>query len=191
MKILNLLLLERSLASLKSVTAANFGGGRDSRANQVQISNIKYIPSLQQSILRIECITHSTPSSKKYNTVLELNDVEYIDDSRYNFLQKAEERDSQKYNAYKFNANGQDFFVSYDRTKGVDVQVSCDCEDFRWRFSTYNYKDGSLFGNPPPNYVSKTNRPPANPHNSPGVCKHLIKLKKELEREEFFKQLLN
>ena len=192
MKISNVLLLvERTLGSLKSVTSANFGAGREQRSNKVQLSNIKYIPAAQQGILRITCETSSDISANKYNTVIELHDVEFIDDSRYNFLKKAETRDSQKYNAFEFNSGGTQFFASYDRVKGVDVKVSCTCEDFRWRFANYNFKDNSLFGDAPQAYVKKTNRPPVNPNKTPGVCKHLLRLKKELESEEFFRELLN
>lgn len=191
MKIRPLLLLERSLNSLKSVTAANFGGGRDQRSNEVQVNDIKYIPSLQQSILRVEAITFSSPSSQRYRSVVELHGVEFIDESRYNFLQKAEQRDAKRYNSFMFNAGGTNYYASYDRVKTLDVKVNCTCEDFRWRFASFNFKDDSLFGNPPPAYASKTDRPPVNPSKTPGVCKHLLKLKKELEREEFFRKLLN
>ena len=186
-----LILLERTMNSLVSVTSANFGGGRRQRANQVQIRNIQYTPSIQQGILRIECETFSG-GQNKYKTVIQLENVEFIDDSRFNFLQGAEARDSAKYNTHQFVAtDGSTYYASYDRVKSLDVKVSCNCKDFRWRFAYYNSGDDSLYGNPPDPYVSQTDRPPANPSKTPGVCKHLIKLKNELEREEFFRALLN
>lgn len=194
MKISKLLvLLERSLNSLVSVTSANFGAGRQQQANQVQIRNIKFTPSIQQGILRIECETFSSLSGDgPYQTVLQLTGVEFIDDSRYNFLQNAESRDSTKYNTHMFTAtDGNTYYASYDRATTLDVQVRCTCKDFRWRFAYYNSGDGSLYGDPPDSYVSQTDRPPVNPNNTPGVCKHLIKLKKELEKEDFFRALLN
>lgn len=188
-----LLLLERTMNSLVSVTASSFGGGRQQRANQVQLRNVKFTPAIQQGILRIECETFtSSAGDGPYQTIIQLEGVEFIDDSRYNFLQGAEARDSAKYNTHMFTAtDGNTYYASYDRVTSLDVKVRCTCKDFRWRFAYYNSGDDSLYGNPPPPYISQTDRPPANPSNTPGVCKHLMKLKKELEKEEFFRALLN
>jgi len=194
MKISKLLvLLERTMNSLASVTSANFGAGRQQRANQVQIRNIKYTPSIQEGVIRIECETFSSSAGDgPYQTLLQLEGVEFIDDSRYNFLQGAEQRDDAKYNTHQFVAtDGNTYYTSYGRNTSLDVKVRCTCKDFRWRFAYYNSGDNSLYGDPPDAYVSQTNRPPANPSKTPGVCKHLIKLKKELEKEEFFRALLN
>lgn len=57
-----------------------------------------------------------------------------------------------------------------------NVKVACNCLDFYWRFSTQNHANNSLNGNPPPPYQKTTDRPPVNPQNVPGVCKHLLKL---------------
>lgn len=194
MKISKLLvLLERTLNSLVSVTAANFGGGRQQRSNQVQIRNIKYTPSIQQGVLRVECETFTSVSGDgPYQTLIQLEGVEFIDDSRYNFLQKAESRDSAKYNTHAFTAtDGNTYYASYGRSTSLDVKVRCTCKDFRWRFAYYNSGDQTLYGDPPEPYISKTQRPPANPNSTPGVCKHLMRLKRELENEEFFRALLN
>lgn len=186
-----LLLYERTMNSLASVTAANFGADRQQNANKVQIRNVQYIPAIQQGILRIECETFSR-SSNVYKTVIRLNGVEFIDDSRYNFLQNSEEENSDKYNIFQFTgSDGSQYYASYDRSNSLDVQVGCTCQDFRWRFAYYNSGDGSLVGDPPDPYVRKTDRPPVNPNKTPGVCKHLMRLKKELEREEFFRALLS
>jgi hypothetical protein len=54
------------------------------------------------------------------------------------------------------------------------VKVRCDCSDFRWRFAYYNAKHGALYGVAPPPYVKKSDRPPVNPRELPGMCKHLM-----------------
>ena len=69
----------------------------------------------------------------------------------------------------------QQYFVHPIELSKNNVKVLCDCLDFRWRFAVANSKANSLYGNIPPPYVKKTNRPPVNPQNVPGVCKHLIK----------------
>lgn len=62
-----------------------------------------------------------------------------------------------------------------------NVKVACNCLDFYWRFAKENHTNGSLNGNPPPPYQSKTERPPVNPSKTPGVCKHLLKLAIQLK----------
>lgn len=58
---------------------------------------------------------------------------------------------------------------------GDDVDVSCTCMDFRFRFANQHFQNGSLDGNPPPRYQRKTDtRPPVNPDNVLGACKHLV-----------------
>lgn len=56
-----------------------------------------------------------------------------------------------------------------------DVRVHCTCPDFRWTFSWPNKSNNALQGDPAPAYNRTTNRPPRNPTNSAGLCKHLIK----------------
>jgi hypothetical protein len=63
-----------------------------------------------------------------------------------------------------------------------NVQVSCTCLDFHYRFSAWNATDDSLAGQPPGLYRKTTNRPPVNPSRVPGMCKHIIKLVDHLRR---------
>lgn len=188
-----LTLLERSMNSLVSVTSANFGADRQKRANQVQLRNIKYTPSIQQGILRIECETYSSPSgSGPYTTVVQMHGVKFENSSDAEEIENSENPGQDKYNVFQFTStDGNTYNAKFDKSNSVDVRVRCGCEDFRWRFAYYNSGDNSLYGDPPDPYVRKTDRPPVNPSNTPGVCKHIMKLKKELEREEFFRALLN
>lgn len=55
-----------------------------------------------------------------------------------------------------------------------DVLVRCNCPDFKWRFSFYNHLDKSLYGRKPRKYEAVTSRPPANPQQMPGMCKHVM-----------------
>jgi len=180
------LLFERSMNSLVTVTRQNFGGGRDDRSNVIQISNVRYIPSVQQKWLEIRCDT-SGSDGKSYETVIRFDGVEFIDKDTFNNSTS----DSSMQVVDLTATDGNLYYARYDNTKSLDVQVRCGCEDFRWRFAPYNHGDGSLYGNAPPMYSKKTNRPPVNPSKTPGVCKHLRKLKSELEREDFFRLLLN
>ena len=65
------------------------------------------------------------------------------------------------------------------------VQVRCECEDFRFFWAPAVEKKKSLIGTFPP-YIKKTNRPPRNPQQVPGLCKHLLAVAKKLQRDDFF-----
>jgi hypothetical protein len=178
-----LTLFERSLSSLISLTNKSFGDDREQDSQKVQVNNIQYIPMVEQGMLQVKADTFSE-SGSKYQTVIVFDNLEYISEERYQEMQETGE------NAFELtSSDGTAFYVQ--KSENVDVKVRCTCEDFRWRFAPYNYSDNSLYGEPPEAYAKKTDRPSVNPNNTPGVCKHIMKLKNELEREEFFRSLLN
>jgi hypothetical protein len=61
-----------------------------------------------------------------------------------------------------------------------DVLVRCSCGDFRWRFAHWNKGDRSLFGRGPRKYEALVRPGASNPDESPGACKHLMKMAKIL-----------
>lgn len=61
-----------------------------------------------------------------------------------------------------------------------EVMVRCSCPDFRWRFSHWNGADGSLYGRRPRRYEASFRPGSSNPEESPGLCKHLMKMAKML-----------
>lgn len=67
-------------------------------------------------------------------------------------------------------------------------KISCTCEDFKWTFAWSNAKKDALDGNPPPPYKRKTNRPPRNPTETAGMCKHLLKLYSDIQAEMYVEQ---
>jgi hypothetical protein len=60
------------------------------------------------------------------------------------------------------------------------VLVRCTCEDFRWRFRHWNGEDGSLYGRAGRKYEAILRPGSSNPDESPGMCKHLMKMAKIL-----------
>ncbi len=56
-----------------------------------------------------------------------------------------------------------------------DVQVSCDCDDFFFRFARINSKYGVLFGRIDRVYIPKGTRHVGPVSTVPAVCKHIIK----------------
>ena len=179
-------LFERTMPSLISVTRSSFGNDRENDSNRVQVKDVEYIPMVQEGILQVRANTYSEPGVGPYQSVIVLNGVQFVNEDEYN---QANETGENIFNMT--SSGGTDFYIQYEPAATVDVRVRCTCEDFRWRFAAYNYSDGSLQGDPPDTYVKKTDRPSVNPADTPGVCKHLIKLKKELERENFFRSVLN
>lgn len=66
-----------------------------------------------------------------------------------------------------------------------DVQVSCNCDDFFFRFASASAKTGTLFGkiNHAP-YIRKGNHHNnVQPITTPGLCKHLLKLVRVLRTQ--------
>jgi len=183
MKLESLFLIERTMASLISITKNSFGSSRENDANKVQVKDVEYIPFVEEGIIQVKAKTFSGPDSNEYQSIILIEDIEYINEEEFNEM-------SGNAGFEITSPDGTPFYIKDAQTNN-DVKVRCSCEDFRWRFATYNHKDNSLYGNSPEAYAKKTDRPSVNPTNSPGVCKHLIKLKKELEREDFFRTLLH
>ncbi len=74
--------------------------------------------------------------------------------------------------------NGIDYYIRKVSLGGQGCLVRCSCTDFRHTFAYPNYSKGALFGPRPQAYVRKTpnpplGRPPRNPGNHAGICKHL------------------
>jgi len=184
MKLESLFLFERTMGSLVSVTRNSFGPDRDTNSNAVQVKDVQYIPLVEQGMMQVKARTFSGPDANEYQSIISIDDVEYINEEEFNNMQGTSEVVFEL-----ISSGGTPFYVKDNRTNN-DVKVRCTCEDFRWRFAKYNYNDQSLQGDPPEAYAKKTDRPSVNPHNTPGVCKHLIKLKKELERDDFFRTVL-
>lgn len=79
----------------------------------------------------------------------------------------------------EFSVKDKDGIYKFNRPKsiGTHVKVSCDCEDFQRVFQEPNETFEALFN-------KKTNadhKKTANPHGKAGMCKHLFKLKQELQ----------
>jgi hypothetical protein len=105
-------------------------------------------------------------------------EVVYLDEEDARLSNQAVTFDSQ---------DGQAYTIEPVQYRGTDVQVSCNCLDFYYRFSAWNHGDGSLLGDPPPPYVKKTDSEPVNPNEVPGLCKHLMALTNELKRERIIR----
>lgn len=63
----------------------------------------------------------------------------------------------------------------------VQVKVRCTCMDFHWTFAWHNASENALIGDPPKPYDNYTGQ--RNPSNAPGICKHLFKLRSDLQAD--------
>lgn len=161
-------LYEARLGNLERDTIRGFPDTKKRQhiTGTVNISNIEYIPYVESNTIEIKAIART--SGGTYNPSILVNDVEF--------------QDTDAPNTATFQANDQQYHVTPISKNLHDCSVSCDCADFRWRFAMTNFADGSLIGSPPPTYIRKTTtRPPVNPLNVIGLCKHLTKFVETLE----------
>lgn len=127
--------------------------------NIVQVETIPFAPSGE---LKVETVARSGESGKTYHPIMMFQDVQY------------EEADTPQ-NVSFTGHDGQEHHIQPISLARNNVKVRCDCLDFYHRFFPHNNRDKSLYGNVPRPYVRKTNtRPPVNPQNVPGLCKHLL-----------------
>lgn len=164
-------LLENStVGQLTSNTDVFFGNSRKQKSNQVNLSNVEYVPAVQDGILIVKA---QARGEKHYNLVMQFDKVRYA-------------KPGTQW-AVPVPVEGQELYIMPLKQMGNYVQVHCDCLDFYWRFANYNAKNKSLLGEPPAPYVKKTDRVPLNPDQVPGACKHLRKLSDQLHREGLLK----
>lgn len=160
-------IIESSLSELYSNTINNFDTPREKKSNRVQVNRTLFIPSPNNAILGVEATTRSL--DKAYLTKIYFEDVEYTDDEGDSVVITAQD--------------GQEYRIKQLDYVNTQVEVSCSCLDFHYRFAVWNHGDGSLYGNPPDPYVKQTDREPVNPNEVPGLCKHLMALVDELRRD--------
>ena len=134
---------------------------RQHAVDPIQIKQLELVPAVPSNVLSANGLAQS--ADKQHSPVAVFSEVIF-------------ENDDSPTNVSFTGADGEEYNIQPISLSKNNVKVNCSCLDFRWRFAAYNHKDGSLFGNPPAPYQKKTDRPPANQQQKPGVCKHLMKL---------------
>lgn len=140
---------------------------RQHATNEVTIRNVQYMPYIGMKMLHVK--SSSLSNGNEYRQALQFNGVKFAGQDG---------PDVATFTA----SDGEDYHVAPLQLSGHNVKVRCNCMDFHYRFANYNSQDKSLVGKPPPLYQRKTNRPPVNPMQVPGMCKHLLKLVEMLRR---------
>lgn len=140
---------------------------RQHATGPVHIVTMEYLPYVNDNVLRVNTVAKS--SGNTYQPVILFRNVRYEpEDLTTNITFRA--------------TDNQEYHIQTIRLPGSNVRVRCGCLDFYYRFGAWNHGDNSLEGPPPPPYHATGNRPPANPTQVPGVCKHLIKVVQQLRQ---------
>lgn len=165
---MDLILLELTLYQLNRSTQNGFDDKRKGRAPRMNLTNVRYTPTMENGkqglTVNSDCI--SGDSGNHYQQVIVFQKVTLLPEDGPN--------------ARTFEtSDGKQIHVDNYSLQSADVKVRCNCLDFYWRFTNFNFKQRALQGDPNPPYVRKTqNRPPANPMQKPGICKHIYQLLK-------------
>ncbi len=141
---------------------------RQHATGPIRIVQLQLNPAIPSRILKVEAVAQS--GQKTYDPVLQFSEIDF------------DEEDTDQ-NVTFMGSDGEQHHIVPISMMRNNVQVKCTCLDFFYRFASYNFVDGSLYGEKPPPYRRRTlNRPPANILKIPGLCKHLIKTGEALKQ---------
>lgn len=132
----------------------------------ISVLKTEYLPFVNDNSLRVNTLVNS--SGNRYQPVIMFRNVTFQDENLPT-------------NTTFTAVDGNEYNIQSIPLSGSVVRVHCNCLDFYWRFASWNYSDGSLEGDPPPPYNATGQRPPVNPEQTPGVCKHIIKVVGQLK----------
>lgn len=167
-------LLEISYSNLSRKADRYFGADRKNRASKVTVAHSVFIPYINDNYLEVEAETRT--DNGKYITRIVFENVVFKN-----------EEDNRT--ASIVAADGTEYFFNRINRTRSNVKVSCTCLDFHYRFASFNHKADALASDPPEPYVKKTDRPPVNPAKVPGLCKHIIRLVQELDKDNIFNDI--
>ena len=138
---------------------------RQHAVHPVQIVRTDFTPYIGTKNLLVRGQAKSgTYNNVYYKPMLFFNDIVF------------EEEDTPQNVSVKAS-DGQDHHMQpIDLSQNV-VRVRCDCLDFYFRFSPWDFSNDDLYGPKAKPYVRKTTTyPPVNPTRAVGICKHVMKL---------------
>lgn len=162
-------LVEMTTYQLDRSTQKAYGTTRHDSSAATSIGNIEF--SATQDKGKTQLVVKSSvtgPTGKRYDTLIIFKNVTF-------------EQEDTPQNITIQSTDGSQLHIDPYTTARSDVQVRCGCMDFYWRFANWNAKHHALSGDKPPPYVKVTDRPPVNPLQKAGTCKHLYKLVQQLE----------
>lgn len=161
-------ILETSLSDLYKNTLIAFPRTtkRQFSTDTVRVEGLEWVPFLGLKTLFIKALIKN--EGKKYDCIMLFKNVIY------------KESEGKKLIKIKMST-GKEHFVEQIDNKKNDVLIRCNCPDFYWRFVHYNKQDKSLYGRDRRKYEASMRPNTANPTQTSGMCKHLIKMAKILK----------
>lgn len=139
---------------------------RQNATHEVRVDKTVFIPMEANNILQVKAETSSNNGNRHQQNI--------------HFKQVRFDAGNAKF----VGNDGQEHSIQPLLLNTTTVGVNCNCEDYIWRFATFNLNNKCHIGPIPPKYVRKTtNRPPSNPNNVPGMCKHLLKVVEDLRQK--------
>lgn len=148
---------------------------RQHAVGEVAILNMQFLPYVGMKMLQVRAACRS--NQHNYNPIIQFLNVTF---------DQVDTNDNITFTGQ----DGQDYHVQPVTLDTSRVKVRCNCLDFYYRFAQTNSGDGSLVGRPPALYqrVPGSTRPPVNPQNVPGICRHLIKVVRRLQQQGFVRR---
>lgn len=171
---MNFKLWESSLVDLhqSAVDAFPQTGLRQHATQPIKITNLRWTPYKGMKTLFIRGLAQN--EGREYSPIILFKKVQYKE-SLDEGVVSITANDGKTYNFDKLSL------------EDTEVVLRCNCPDFRWRFRHYNKLDKSLYGRDGVPYQRVTeHRPPANPMEMPGMCKHCMKLVTALKSAGIF-----
>lgn len=174
------LLEESSLNDLYTQTVRAFPKTtkRQHAVDPIKITKLEWIPYLGVKTLYVKGLAQSD-SGKEYEPIIVFKGVNY----------KPFDNTIKKEGTVDIIDNmGNNYKISPISFINNDVLVRCQCEDFKYRWQHYNHLDKSLFGKNRKPYIGQ-NLWKANPSESSGLCKHVLKMIKILKESSILVEI--
>lgn len=165
--------LETSVKGLYDAAVAAFPetGRRQHSTQTVRVEHLDWVPFRGVRTLFVKALVKN--EGRKNDSIILFKGVKY--------------RDSEGRGSVPIRASdGSEVYLEPLSMENNEVMVRCTCQDFRWRFAHWDRVDGSLFGREPRRYEAMFRPGSSNPSESPGMCKHLMKMAKILRESGVF-----
>ncbi len=142
---------------------------RQHATHPIVITNLRWTPFLGMKTLFIKALAQN--EGREYSPIILFKKVNYNSDE-----------------VKITDSAGIEFSFGKLSLENTDIVLRCNCKDFYWRFNYYDHLDKSLYGRKRAKYESKGIKPPANPLELPGICKHLMKTAHVLREAGIFQE---
>ncbi len=128
---------------------------RQHATGPIEISEISILPFLGMKTLLLRCL--ATNEDRQYRPLILFRNVQYGKGKSFR------DQDGLTFQMEQPSLNN-------------EVNIRCQCGDFKWRFHHEDWNDRSLYGANRKPYEAISDRGPVNPTEAIGCCKHLMKL---------------